>query len=522
MRRIVEFSQGSKYYYELGNYYYNKNNLDRALSYYQRALAVDPANPVNHFNVACLLSELGKYRESISLFKKVTEMDSGPSESWFWLALNHGQLQQYKEACKYLRKYLEQEPDGEYSWQAEEILEYLRSDLPMLTPGQRVKIDRLCTNGIDLISQGRLEEAIKCFARASAVEPEMTAPKNNLAISWFYLGDMGKALELTWEILRAEPNNIFANCNLCTFYFILDDQLALRRQIRVINGLWSDDIDEMLKLGTTYGLLGLNREALDVFRHLESLGMVSFEILLLLGIAYFNCRQFTQAAKVFDRVNALEPDSPYVCYRWLCTDSPQVKLPYHLQAPQPILAAILAAAADPVHMEELKKSPDLWPQLLWLIRNSNPAPRARILEAVASLDHRPLSDMVAALVWDEGLGSECRGQIYDHLSHSGFPVIGERYWNRGRFSKNRALVLKAVLADLAERGFEFSALNRAYLAWSCFCSRQNVRIGNIQLWRAALLLMICGMDQLETIAAEFQLPQGQLCQAMARFSFFIF
>jgi len=55
-KRIVEFSEGSKYYYELGNYYYNKNNLDRALTYYQRALAVDPTNPVNHFNVACLLS----------------------------------------------------------------------------------------------------------------------------------------------------------------------------------------------------------------------------------------------------------------------------------------------------------------------------------------------------------------------------------------------------------------------------------------------------------------------------------
>lgn len=521
MRRIVEFSQGSKFYYELGNYYYYKNNLDRALGYYQRALAVDPANPVNHFNVACLLSELGKYRESISLFIKVTEMESGPSESWFWLALNHGQLQQYKEACKYLRKYLEHDPEGEYSWQAEEILEYLRSDLPMLSPGQRVKIDSLCSNGIDFISQGRLKEAIKCFSRASAIEPEMTAPKNNLALSWFYLGEMGKAMELTLEILRAEPNNIFANCNLCTFYFIVNDQLSLRRQIRVINGLWSDDVDEMLKLGTTYGLLGMDRRALDVFRHLESLGRFNFEILLLLGIALFNCRLFAQAAKVFDRVNAMEPDSPYGCYRQCCAGSPQIKLPYHLQAPQPTIAAILSAEVQPVHLEELINSRDLWPQLLWLIRNSNPAPRTRILESITSLNHPPLNDMVAALVWDEGLDSDCRGQIYDHLAGGGFPVARERYWNRGRFSKNRAQVLQAVLADLAERKLGFSALNSAYAAWSSFCTRQNARITNVQLWRGALLLMICGMEQLEAIAAEFQVPQEQLCQAVAKFRYFL-
>lgn len=516
--RIVEFSQGSKYYYQRGNYYYYKNNLDRALSYYQRALAVDPANPANHFNVACLLSELGKFKESISIFHQVTKMDSALSESWFWLAMNYGQLQKYKEACHYLRKYLEEEPDGDYSWQAEEILEYIRADLPMLSPGQRLKIDRLCGNGIDLITQGRLEEAIKCFSRASAIEPEMTAPKNNLALSWFYLGEMGKAIELTWEILRSEPNNLFANCNLCTFYFIIDDQLSLRRQIPVLNGLWSEDPDEMLKLGTTYGLLGLHRQALDVFRYLQDTGIFSFELLLLLGVAFFNCGQFLRAAQVFDRVNTLEPDNPYELYRLLCTGPRQIKLPYHLQVPQAAIAGIMNPELEPANYNEIKNRPELWPHLLWLIRNGSTVTRKRILEAVVNIQHPSLMAQVITLVWNERVDIDCRGQIYAHLAENGFPVGAQRYWNHGRFSKNRAWVLEAALADISRKGYGFAAMNIAYTTWSVFCRKANRRIRNLQLWRGALILMVLGLDQLEDIAVEFDLAPDLLVQTVTQFS----
>ena len=446
-------------------------------------------------------------------------MDSSISESWFWLAMNHGQLRQYKEACRYLRKYLEQEPEGDYSWQAEEILEYLRSDLPMLSPRQRMMIDCLCTSGIDLVSQGRLQEAVKCFARASAIEPEMAAPKNNLALSWFYLGDMGKALELTWEILDSEPNNVFANCNLCTFYFILNDQLSLRRQVRVLDTLWSDDPDEMLKLGTTYGLLGLDRKALDAFRHLHGLGYRSFELLLLLGIAYFNCKYFSQAAKVFERVNALEPDNPYGIYRILCTDPRGLSCPTTCRCPSKQLPASSAPSRwRPIAGVKIQPRPVAAAHMAGAPRNASA--RKTILETIGALRHLPLTEQVAALVWDESMDSHGRRTIYAHLVRQGFPVLEERFWNRGRFSHNRARVLAGALADLAQAGHDYDVLYSAYTAWSVFCRRKNKRIRDVELWRAALFLMVSGLDQLEAVAGKFALAPVRLRRAVAEFSFF--
>ena len=509
--KVINFSEGSKFYFELGNYYYQKNNLDEALSYYQRALAVDPANPVNHFNVACLLSELGKYRESSSIFQQiVTELDSDMSESWFWLAMNHGQLQQYKEAGQYLRKYLEQEPDGEYSWQAEEILDYMRSDLPMLSQGQRNKIDRLCTKGIELVNQGRLKEAIKCFTRASDIEPEMTAPRNNLALSWFYLGEMGKAIEMTQEILEREPANVFANCNLATFYYVVEDQLGVRRQVQILDGLWSEDSDEMIKLGTTYGLLGLDKKALAVFRFLYDSGFRSFELTLLKGITYYNCGNLSEAANFFSRLNEMEPDNPYRIYRYLCDRTFSGKIPYHLRIPEETIAMLLESEPGDVDLGFLRDSPELWPQLLWIIRNGSGVAREKLVQVISLLAHEPLIDLLIPMIWDQGIDIRCRKAIFIAFKDSDIQLWNQRYWNQA-LSKNAALALEVALESLCKDGHGFSTLNRAYSSWLSFWILNKPRIRNTDLWSAAVLVFVDGLDSVDKTAARFGVaPHGLL------------
>lgn len=513
--KVINFSDGSKYYFEIGTYYYNKNNLDKALLYYQRALAVDPANPVNHFNVACLLSELGKYRESSSIFNRiVTEMDSGMSESWFWLAMNYGQLQQYKEACQYLRKYLEQEPHGDYSWQAEEILEYMRSDLPMLSAGQRNKIDRLCNQGIDLVNQGRLKEAIKCFTKASDIEPELTAPLNNLALSWFYLGKIGKAIEMTKSILEREPNNVFANCNLTTFYYIVNDQLAMRRQVQILDGLWGDDPDEMLKLGTTYGLLGMDRKAFDAFRVLYDTSFRSFELILLLGIAAYNCGHTADAVRFFDRVNELEPDNPYKTYRESCNLSGTRKIPYHLRVPEETVAALLEAEPDEANMAAIADSPDLWGQLLWIIRNGSGVARKRLIEVILRIKPGPLLDALITMAWEAGVDTRCRQDIFSAVAEAGHNVWASRYWNRGFFPEHAELVLKRALEIMAEQGCDYLEMVRAYGAWVNFWTGNKPRIRNIRLWSVALVVFVEGLDAVHDKAGRFGLAPRSLQKAV--------
>lgn len=510
--KVINFSEGSKLYFELGTYYYYKNNLDKALTYYERALAIDPANPINHFNLACLLSELGNYKKSTSIFKRIIkEMDSGLNESWFWLAMNSGLQQQYREASRYLRKYLEQEPDGDYSWQAEEILDYLRTDLPMLSPNQREQIEALSAQGMELVGQGRLPEAIACFTRACAIEPELTAPQNNLALSWFQMGKLDKAIEVTKEVLEREPLNIFANCNLAAFSFIVNDELALRRQIHILDQLLSDNPDEMLKLGTTYGLLGLDRRAMNLFRSLREI-CSSYEVLLLLGISTYNCGYLPAAARIFEQANQMEPRSPYAVFREYCTEGKE-KIPYHLRIPNEAIARVLEGKAGHEELKTLEE-PEVWSQVLWVIEHCSSPARRKLIAAVMDLNCPGLIDELRFRIWQGGVGSWQR-DIFNSLRELGIVPWQHQHWHKS-LSHGAATVLEEALQILDQMGCGYFALALVCECWTSYWLKQRPPIRNVRLWTAALLVFVRGLDDLGAAASEFGLAPASLARAVQK------
>lgn len=507
--KLIDFNKGSELYFRLGNYYYDKNNLDRALNYYERAAAVDPANPANQFNLACLLSELGHYQRSTTIFQGIVkEKHPGFSESWFWLAMNFGQQQQYREASYYLRKYLEQDPEGDYSWQAEEILDYLRTDLPMLSENKRKKIEDLCLQGIELTSLGELQEAIKCFSKACDLEPELTVPRNNLALIWFQLGEIDKAIAVTREVLERQAQNVFANCNLAAFLHFVNDEVALRRQVQVLHGLWSDNPDEMLKLATTYGLMGMDRRAMLLLRELRE-SSYTYEVLLLLGIATYNCGYLAEAARIFDQANELEPQSPYAIYRQYC-EGGIGKIPYHLRTPNDAIAGIIEGNASPKEVQALE-NPAVWPQLLWVMEHCSTLARRRLCTAVLDSNCSQLIDLLRSSVWS-GVG-RWQQEIYHILLEQGILPWQSLEWQKD-LSLGAAAVLEGIMEILQGQGYGYLAQAMVNECWTSYWLRARPPIRNRQLWTAALLVFIQGLENLAATADKFGLAPARLAKAV--------
>lgn len=506
--KVIKFCEGSRVYFELGNYYYYRNNLDKALAYFERALAIDPANAHNRFSLACLLSELGNYQKSTSIFQGlVQEMDSGFGESWFWLAMNSGQQQQYREAGRYLRKYLEEEPNGDYSWQAEEILEYLRTDLPMLSQNQREQIEALSTKGMEFIGLGRLPDAITCFTKASAIEPELTAPQNNLALSWFQLGKIGKAIAVTRGVLEREPENLYANCNLAVFSHIVGDEVTVRRQLQVLDGLWNEDPDEMLKLATTYGLLGRDRRAMNLLRGLRET-CPTYEVILLLGIATYNCGYLATAASIFDEANRREPTSPYACYRQYCVQG-EGKIPYHLHIPNQAIARILEGRAGYKEIKVLV-DPDLWPQILWVLQHCSSPARRKLCSAVLDTKSRTLLNRLRQIVWQGGV-SNWQRDIYNSLKDRDLATLPGR---RRDLSPGAGAVLAQALEAIEGAGRGYFPLALARECWVTYWRKNRPPIRNVRLWTAALLVFTQGLKDLEKAARKQGLSPAGLAKAV--------
>ena len=121
--KIIPFRQEAAYHSSKGIYYSRKNRLGKALLHFRKAVEVEPRDPWNHYNLACLLSNAGRLEEANYIFKHIVQnMDRELTECYFFMAVNYGLMEDLEEAKRCLLKYLHAAPEGEMSDEAEDLL----------------------------------------------------------------------------------------------------------------------------------------------------------------------------------------------------------------------------------------------------------------------------------------------------------------------------------------------------------------------------------------------------------------
>ncbi len=126
---VVPFEQDARFYLQKGMFYYQKNRSDKALRFFRKAVSVEPKNPFTHYNLACVLSKLGRLKEANKIFLHiVSELDGMMADCYFLLAINYGMLEDLDKSREYLMRYLQEEPEGEMSAEAIELLTSIDED----------------------------------------------------------------------------------------------------------------------------------------------------------------------------------------------------------------------------------------------------------------------------------------------------------------------------------------------------------------------------------------------------------
>lgn len=121
--KVVPFRQTSSYYFDKGNYYFQKNKLEKALLFFKKTIEVEPENPLYHYNLACLLSRMGYLEKANKIFSYiVNKLDPSLTGCYFLMAINYGLMNEVDRARYYLNLYLQVSPQGEMAEEAEDIL----------------------------------------------------------------------------------------------------------------------------------------------------------------------------------------------------------------------------------------------------------------------------------------------------------------------------------------------------------------------------------------------------------------
>lgn len=379
----------------------DRHDLPRALKYFRKVVEYEPDNPVNHCNLAGVLSELGDYQSSNEVLERVLhELDPHMYECYFYMANNFANLGLYDLAQEYASRYLEVDPEGEFAQEAEEMLDILAEEFGGQTARRR-RDGRIRLRGEEdvarrFLEEGRFLDAAAYLEARVREHPGAAVERNNLSLAYYYLGDLRKAVETAESVLESHPHNLHAKCNLAIFYRAagMEEQYrALVNQLRVLRPIQGE---YAYKLGTTMGLLQEHRAAYEIFSSLaRRLPQPEPAVLHALAAAAANLGWFRRAAELWKRVHAADPASGIGRYYleilrgavergWSSLPvGYQYLLPYADAAPGFRFPAAKGTGPntgrDPWPSEAAVRS-----SLMWVLHNGDPVTRRQVIPLVVA------------------------------------------------------------------------------------------------------------------------------------------
>jgi tetratricopeptide (TPR) repeat protein len=307
---IVPFIQSGEYFFKKGMKAYQLGDLYKAKKYFERAVQYDGNDASFAFQLALVLAELGEYQFSNQwLFKIIHELDETMYECFYFLANNFAYLGLFREAMKYAEMYLMHDPDGDFAEDLEDLLELLKIDREDVENDEQETLIAMQERARHLLEKEAFEEAIVLLETMVANYPEFWAAYNNLALAYFYSGDVQKAQEMVAQVLDRNPGNLHALCNQLVFYYYLRDGRQVNDLCETLSCVYPFFIEHRYKLGATFALVGRFDLAFRWLYHLYKIGYDGDEAFYywLANAAYYTGHELF-AKHIWEKVVTLNPD----------------------------------------------------------------------------------------------------------------------------------------------------------------------------------------------------------------------
>lgn len=257
--KVIPFFQNANYYFTKGLKAYRKQDLLKAKKYLYKAIQLEPREAVFLCQLAIVLTELGEYIQSNKLlFTLIKEIDPEMYECNYFIANNFAHLGLFREAKKYAELYRKHEPDGEFSEDNINLLDVISIDIEEDEESD-FQDDLLIVNHENArvyIEEGKLEDAIQLLHQITNQYPEFWPAYNNLALAYFYAGNVHEAMNVIDYILEKNQGNLHALCNKVLFYYHAHNDEKVSELIAHLEKVHPMTIEHRYKLGATFCLVG--------------------------------------------------------------------------------------------------------------------------------------------------------------------------------------------------------------------------------------------------------------------------
>lgn len=257
--QLLSFVPTGEYYFTKGIKAYQRRDLQQAYKYFNRAMQLEPGEPMIVCQVAIVATELGNYQEAVRHLQMILEeLDEEMVECHYFLANNYAHMGFFKDAYHHVNTYLELNQDGEFHDDAEELLELILLEAEDLDEelSDEDGLIMMQEEARSRLEAGDFPEAIEIFEELIADYPEYWSAYNNLALAYFYLGQPLKANQILEQVLEENPGNLHALCNQLVFAYYQNESEAVQELTAVLAKIQPLLLEQQFKLGATFSLVG--------------------------------------------------------------------------------------------------------------------------------------------------------------------------------------------------------------------------------------------------------------------------
>jgi tetratricopeptide (TPR) repeat protein len=389
--KVISLNMDATFFFERAVQSLDRYHYDKALKYFRRAAEFEPENPVNHCNLAGLLSEMGNYEESNRILQHVLDkIDPTMTECYFYMANNYANMENYESAEKAIIHYLENDPNGHFLEESEEMMELLSYELDRPTKLTCIK----SREGLfehdkarALLEEGKFAEAVRMLEKLVKKHPDFTAARNNLALAYYYMGYFEKSVEMIKQVLDLDPGNLHALCNLAIFYQHFGETAKLTELMELLRKTYPFHQDHVFKLATTMGILGEHEKAYRLFKRLLKTREAGYDPCLYhyAAVAAFNMNRYEEAEKYWKQAEKLDPGSEIPKFflnqlrRSLAEEmKPVISYHYHLPFEEQFRALDKNGEGIP---DQLKRDPLVRSSFFWALRHGDADTKLQVIQA---------------------------------------------------------------------------------------------------------------------------------------------
>jgi len=273
--QLLSFIPTGEYYFSKGLKAFHRRDFHKAIKYLKRAMQLEPGEPMIVCQLAIIHTELGEYKESNELLHLILEeLDEEMMECHYFLANNYAHLGYFKDAYAHVTLYLREEEDGEFVEDAEDLLEILTLEADDLDDELYEQDDLIKKQeqAKELLESGHFPKAVKLLKDVIEEFPEYWSAYNNLALAYFYLGELEKAAKTLDLVMEKNPGNLHAMCNKLVFAYFQKDEKETAAISNVLKKVKPILTEHQFKLGATFALIGEYEPAYNWFRKLYKQG----------------------------------------------------------------------------------------------------------------------------------------------------------------------------------------------------------------------------------------------------------